>query len=112
MSQERYTTPDGKFTLIVESDGEAFTLWFEGYPARVYGAAVATFRRERDEETAVRDFLDELFHDEAPIVIKKKNNVVVDAWPHEEVENEPPIEDAPAGESYELRYWSGETKTA
>jgi hypothetical protein len=112
MKSERYTTPDGKLTLVVESDGEEFTLWFEGYPARVFGLAIATLRHEPDEESAVRDFLSDLFDNEAPIIIKKKNDVVVDVWPHEDPEVAPPIDNPPAGESFELRFWSGEEKNA
>lgn len=110
MSRKRHITPDGQLTLIVDSDGEGCTLWFKGYPARVFGAAITALWHEYDEEEAVSDFLDGLFRDEIPIIIRKKGAEIVDVWPHEDPENDPQIGSPPPGESFELRYWSGSQK--
>jgi len=60
----------------------------------------------------VSDFLEELLHDEVPIIIRKKRGMVVDAWPHEDPENDPPIDSPPKEELYELRRWSGKKEIA
>ena len=102
-----YKTPDAKLTLVVEDDGGDFTLWFDGFPARVSGEAIRVFRDERKESTAVKEHLEDLFHDQVAIIIRKKDRVAIDAWIHEVPDERPPV-DAPApGESYELRSWTG-----
>ena len=104
---ERYSTPDGLLTLLVQRDEDDVTIGFEGYPWHTHADIIADLHGHDDPESALQNYLDDLFHDRLPIVVWKKAGVLTDAlvpdFPDEPIGQE----HCDSDESFEVRLWSG-----
>jgi len=100
MSDEaRYTTPDGKFTLLVVPDEDL--LGFEEYPWHTHGEFLASVYKVG----SVPEFLDALFADRLVMAVSRSGDTVHDVCVTADPEAEK--EWVKEGEMLELRYWSG-----
>jgi hypothetical protein len=95
----RYTTPDGKFTLIIMPEHDL--LGFEGYPWHTHGEFLPNVYRIG----SVSEFLDALFGDRLVIAVTRSGDTVHDVLVTDDPESEK--EWNKEGETLELRYWSG-----
>ena len=95
----RYTTPDGKFTLVVVPEHDL--LGFEGYPWHTHGEFLPNVYRI----ASVAEFLDALFADRLVMAVSWSADSVHDVYVTDDPEGEK--EWAKQGKTLELRYWSG-----
>ena len=95
----RYTTPDGRFTLIVLPEHDL--LGFEGYPWHTHGEFLPNVYRI----ASVPEFLDALFADRLVLAVSRSADSVHDVCVTDDPEGEK--ESAKEGKTLELRYWSG-----
>lgn len=104
---ERYPIPDATLTLLVQREDGDITIGFDGYPWHTHADIIADLRRQSDSESALKTYLDDLFHDRLPIILMMKAGVLrepyIPDFPEEPVDTKYFAPD----ESYELRYWSG-----
>ena len=100
MSDEaRYTTPDGKFTLMVAPQHDL--LGFEGYPWHTHGE----FLPNVYQIASIPKFLEALFADRLVIAVSRSGDTVHDVYVTDEPEREKEL--GTEGKTLELRYWSG-----
>ena len=104
---ERYPTPDATLTLLVQRDDGDITIGFDGYPWHTHADIIADLRRQSDPESALKSYLDDLFHDRLPIVLMKKAGVLTEPFIPDFPEEPIDTKYFEPDESYELRYWSG-----
>jgi hypothetical protein len=95
----RYTTPDGKFTLVVDANHDL--LGFAGCPWHMHGEFLPNVYRI----ASVPDFLDALFADRLVMAVSRAGDTVRDVCVTADPEGE--TEWIREGETLELRYWSG-----
>ncbi|MGI8436873.1 MAG: hypothetical protein ACR2NX_08205 [Chthoniobacterales bacterium] len=104
---ERYATPDAGLTLLVQRDDDDITIGFEGFPWHTHADIIADLRRQKDPESALQVYLDDLFHDRLPIVLVKKAGVLTEPFipdfPSEPIDTS----HSQPEETYEVRFWSG-----
>jgi hypothetical protein len=95
----RYTTPDGKFTLVVVPADDL--LGFEEYPWHTHGAFLPSVY----QLDSIPNFLDALFDDRLVMAVSQLGDSVRDVrvTADPQAENESVMD----GETLELRYWSG-----
>jgi len=98
----RYTTPDGKFHLMVEPNDDL--IGFEGFAWHTHGDLVTEYRVEPPVES-VPQFLEAVFADRLVIAVSRVGDRVVDVLITDDPELE--LKYVPEGEAVELRYWSG-----
>jgi hypothetical protein len=97
--EARYTTPDGKFTLVVEPNHDL--LGFDGYPWHTHGEFLPNVYRI----ASLPEFLDALFADRLVMAVSRSGDAVRDVSVTDDPEDEK--EWVKDGLTLELRYWSG-----
>jgi hypothetical protein len=107
---EQHTTPDGLVIFYVDLTDGDWTIGFEGFPGHTHGDILAELNGGTPED-AVRAYVDEVIGSQRVIVISRINGVLNDAWVADG-----PIDDALKkyaypNETFELRYWNGESAT-
>jgi len=80
MTFERYTTPDGTLTLVVQRDGDDMAVGFDRCAWHTHADIIQELRHDSDQEQALQRYLDDLFTDKLRIVILKKIGKVHDVW--------------------------------
>jgi hypothetical protein len=95
----RYTTPDGRFTLVVVPADDL--IGFEEYRWHTHGAFLPSVY----QIGSVREFLEALFSDRLVMAVSRIGEAVHDVCVTDDPEREK--ESVPASEILELRYWSG-----
>lgn len=95
----RYTTPDGKFTLVVMPEHDL--LGFEEYPWHTHGDFLASVYRVG----SVHEFLEALFADRLVLAVSRSGDTVHDVCVTADPEGEKDC--VSEGRTLELRYWSG-----
>ena len=102
---EEHVTPDGRLRFVVVADtGGDLALGFDGFPWHTHSDLLASLSGLPEPE-AVRRFVDDLLGDRSVIALWGIPGEVRDVWVSDE-----PTRDAAyplAGETIELRYWSG-----
>ena len=106
MQVDRYVTPDGALTFLVQREPDDITLGFDGYSWHTHADIIAELRGEADESSALQTYIDDLLHDRLPIVLLKKCGNILDVWvlpfPDDPV-SDPYLEDE---ETLEVRSWT------
>lgn len=106
MIDERHTSPDGEFTLVVErvEGTDDFAIGFEGFEWHTHADLLGSFYRQ-PESVAVRTFVDAVLSDQLYVVVDRHDGLVSDV----SVTFDPASEgdDLPPGFAVELRTWSG-----
>ncbi len=95
----RYTTPDGKFTLLVVPADDL--IGFEEYPWHTHGEFLPSVY----QIGSVPEFLEALFSDRLIMAVSRIGDAVRDVCVTGDPDNE--AEWLREGETLELRYWSG-----
>lgn len=109
---ERYPTPDGSLTLLVVREDGDITIGFEGLPWHTHADIIASLRGEEDKEQALREYLDDLFHDRLPIILMTKGGTISEPYVPEFPDEPIDTKYFEPDESYEVRFWSGSKKSA
>jgi hypothetical protein len=104
---ERYPIPDTTLTLLVQRDDGDITIGFDGYPWHTHADIIADLLGQRDPESALKTYLDDLFHDRLPIILRKKAGVLTEPFIPDFPDDPIDTKYFEPDESYELRYWSG-----
>ena len=99
----RYTSTDGKLTLLVHvgADGET-AVGFEGGDWHTHPELLAAMLQVSEKE-AVAEFISKLQADAIPIVVSTDGGVTVDPWVSDNLEATLSM----FGSECLLRYWSG-----
>jgi hypothetical protein len=100
----RYTTPDGRFTLLVVPADDL--IGFEEYPWHTHGEFLPSVY----QIGSVSEFLQALFSDRLVMALSRMGDTVRDVCVTDDPESEK--ESVPEGETLELRYWSGRSYDA
>jgi hypothetical protein len=95
----RYTTPDGKFTLLLVPGDDL--IGFEEYPWHTHG----DFLPSVYQLGSVPQFLEALFSDRLVMAVSRTGDSVRDVCVTDDPESAK--ESVLEGETLELRYWSG-----
>jgi hypothetical protein len=105
VSNTEYVSPDGRLRLlVVTSDDGDVSIGFDGFPWHTHADLLAN-ATALAATAAVRRLLEDLFGDRSVVAVWSVGAVVRDVWVSDD-----PARDASypaAGESIELRYWSG-----
>lgn len=114
---ERHKSPNGLPDLIVDVDGEDWSIGFDGYPWHTHGDILDAYGYRGSPQEATRQFVDDILASRRPIVVWRIDGSIADfdVPVEREVDRRAIAEEirkfrkyGPPGETAEICYWNGQ----